>query len=105
MPTRLCADPGCPNPASYRGRCQEHQRQVNRDTHRNRQVYNSKRWRMLRRQVLLEQPLCACGCGRISEDVDHVMPIEQGGAPWSRQNLQALTHSCHAAKTRREMQT
>ena len=105
MPVRLCADPRCPNPAVHRGRCAEHARQVNRDTHRNRHIYGSKRWQLLRRHVLLEQPLCACGCGRLAEDVDHITPLDRGGAPFDRSNLQALAHSCHARKTRQEMTT
>lgn len=102
MPTRLCQERSCPSPATYRGRCAEHAQQVNKTTHRNKHIYGSKRWQLLRRSVLIQQPLCACGCGRLSEDVDHVVPIEQGGAPYDRENLQALTHSCHAIKTKRE---
>lgn len=103
MPTRLCSEATCPNPATYRGRCATHARQVNRETHRNRSLYGSKRWQLLRRQVLLEQPICACGCGRLSEDVDHITPVERGGAPFDRANTQGLAHDCHAKKTRREM--
>jgi 5-methylcytosine-specific restriction endonuclease McrA len=102
VPIKLCADPTCPEPAIYRGRCLDHARTTNRDTHRNRGIYASKRWKMLRRQVLFEQPLCACGCGHIAQDVDHILPIEHGGDPWDRTNLQALTHQCHARKTRSE---
>lgn len=103
VPVKLCSSAACPEPAIYRGRCAEHARQTNYSTHRNRALYNSKRWKLLRRSVLLAQPLCACGCGRLSEDVDHIVPIEQGGAEWDRTNLQGLAHSCHAKKTRQEM--
>jgi 5-methylcytosine-specific restriction endonuclease McrA len=102
MPTKLCSSPGCPNPATYRGHCPDHARQVNRATHPNKHIYGSKRWLMLRRRVLFEQPICACGCGRLAEDVDHITPIERGGAPFERANVQALTHSCHSRKTREE---
>ena len=100
MPVRLCKDSTCPEPASYRGRCATHARVVNRDTHRNRHIYNSKRWRMLRRSVLFDEPLCPCGA--IATDVDHIQPIEQGGAPFDRENCQALCKRCHSAKTRNE---
>jgi 5-methylcytosine-specific restriction endonuclease McrA len=103
MPTKLCSSPGCPNPATYRGHCKAHARQVNRATHPNKAIYGSKRWLMLRRRVLFEQPICACGCGRLTEDVDHITPIERGGAPFERTNLQGLTHSCHSAKTAAEL--
>lgn len=98
---RVCLAPGCPNEASYRGRCADHARTRNRVTHRNRDVYNSKRWRLLRRAVLFDDPLCR-ECGRIATDVDHVKPIEDGGAPFDRENCQPLCASCHSRKTRRE---
>lgn len=101
MPTRLCLTPRCPDPATYRGRCKRHAKQRNRETHTNKTIYNTKRWQILRRSVLFNHPLCPCG--EIATDVDHINPIEQGGDAWSRQNLQALCHSCHSIKTNREM--
>lgn len=107
MPTRLCSTPRCPDPATYRGRCQRHAKQRNKDTHRNRSVYNSKRWQILRRRVLFDQPLCpgldGQGCGEIAEQVDHIVAIEHGGKPFDRANLQGLCASCHGKKTKREM--
>lgn len=102
MPTRLCTHPTCPNPATYRGRCPSHTRQNEQATHPNKQLYNSKRWQTTRRKVLFENPLCQCGCGNLSTDVDHKTPIEQGGNAWARANLQALSHECHSKKTRAE---
>jgi 5-methylcytosine-specific restriction protein A len=105
MPTRLCLNAGCPHPATYRGRCPDHARTTNRTTHRNRTIYNSKRWATTREAVLFLHPLCACGCEQIATDVDHIKPIEQGGDPWARQNLQSLAHDCHARKTRSEQRS
>lgn len=102
MPVRLCLEPRCGSPATHRGRCPIHARTNNKATHRNRHVYNSRRWRLLRQAVLLEQPLCACGCDRIATDVDHIVPIHAGGNPWDRNNLQALAAECHGRKTRQE---
>jgi 5-methylcytosine-specific restriction protein A len=102
MPTRLCLNAGCPNPATYRGRCPTHARHVNRATHRNRTIYSSKRWEMLRRRVLFEQPICAICDDALAIDADHIRPIESGGAPYERANCQGLCKSCHSAKTRRE---
>jgi len=98
MPIRLCSHRGCPAPASYRGRCADHARVVNRDTHRNRGIYNSKRWQILRRSVLFEQSLCECG--QIATDVHHRHDIAQGGDPWDRNGLEALCASCHGRITR-----
>ena len=105
MPTRLCLTPRCPDPAAYRGRCQRHAKQREHQTHntKGKKIYNSKRWQVLRRSVLFNHPLCI-ECGEIATDVDHITPIEQGGDPWSRANLQTLCHRCHSMKTRTEMQ-
>jgi 5-methylcytosine-specific restriction endonuclease McrA len=102
MPTRLCNQPRCANPATTRGRCAEHARSYNRDTHRNRHIYNSKRWKLTRRAVLLDQPICADCDQALAVDVDHIVPLEQGGDPWARSNLAGLCRSCHGSKTRRE---
>lgn len=103
MPVRLCLEPRCPNPAEYRGRCRPHSRARERQTHPNKTVYNSARWRNTRRKQLHHHPLCAV-CGHLATDVDHIQPIEHGGAVWSPTNLQSLCASHHAAKTRREQQ-
>lgn len=100
MPTRLCAEAGCPNPATYRGRCHEHARQTNRATHRNRRIYNSRRWQLTRRLVLHDQPICARCDNALATDVHHIVDLEAGGDPWARANLEALCHSCHSQVTR-----
>jgi 5-methylcytosine-specific restriction endonuclease McrA len=107
MPVKLCAHPSCPSPATYRGRCAEHARTTNRDSHsKNRRIYNSKRWQMARRGVLSEQPLCPGvfdeSCGRIATDVHHIKDIDDGGDPWARTNLVALCHAHHSQITRRD---
>lgn len=101
MPIRLCLEAGCPEPIKHKGRCVHHARTINRQTHRNRGIYNSKRWAMTRERVLFEQPLCATeGCDEISTDVHHIVDLEQGGDPWARSNLEAHCHSCHSRITR-----
>lgn len=97
---QVCGHPRCPDPPTYRGRCQRHARQRERATHRNRSIYNSKRWKMLRRRRLFLDPLCSCG--EIATDVDHITPIEEGGEPFGLENTQSLCKSCHSVKTRRE---
>lgn len=100
----LCLHPRCPEPPVYRGRCAAHSRAKERGTNRaGRKVYNTKRWQIVRRRVLFEQPLCAEeGCDEIATDVDHIVPIAKGGDPFARSNLAALCHSHHSQKTRRE---
>lgn len=107
MPIKICSGKRgrCGNQATYRGRCAEcnaaNQRTIKRAAP---SVYRSKRWRTLRKYLLSRNPLCACGCGQLATDVDHIKAIEDGGAVWDNANLQCLAHSCHARKTRREMQ-
>lgn len=100
MPVRLCSHPTCPEHTTTRGRCPDHARTYSRDTHHNRHVYNSKRWRLLREAVLTDHPLCPCG--HIATDVDHIKPIQRNGDPWAPTNLQALCARCHGRKTRTE---
>jgi 5-methylcytosine-specific restriction endonuclease McrA len=53
--------------------------------------------------VLDEEPLCrtclAQGEESLSEDVDHIVPLEDGGPQWERANLQGLCAYHHAEKT------
>jgi len=107
-PISLCAVPTCPKPAVRRGRCAEHLREQGRTTRSvGWHLYRTKRWRMLRKRVLFEQPLCAgwpeeTECHRIATDVDHIVPLDQGGAPYARANVQALCPTCHGRKTWKE---
>lgn len=106
MPTRLCAEPGCPSPATYRGRCQAHARTTEQTICRaGYSIYRAKRWQLLRRRVLFEQPICA-GCNTaLAVDVDHITPLNQGGQPYNRANVQGLCRHCHGQKTRQEQGT
>lgn len=72
-------------------------------------IYNSRRWRNLRLQVLYNEPLCRhCaeqGLVMPATVVDHITPITQGGAIWDVSNLQPLCTTCHAQKSGRERHT
>lgn len=105
MPTRLCLEPRCPHEATYRGRCRAHTRSRERATHPNSAVYKSRRWRILRAKVLFDAPFCACGCGALATDVDHIRAIEDGGDPWDTANLQPLAKACHSRKTNQEVRS
>lgn len=102
----MCAEPGCPGYAAYRGRCVFHARRHERISHplANQAVYNSKRWQVLREAQLSAEPLCQwfAGCGKIASDVDHIRPLQEGGNPYDPANVQSLCGSHHAMKTRRE---
>ena len=112
MPRKLCLEPGCANAAAPkgRGRCEEHyrgrerkrnqRRRADPDRGRRVQVYHSKRWLVLRKRVLYEQPICAVeGCNQLSTDCDHIIPLSQGGAEFERSNAQGLCERHHALKS------
>lgn len=107
MPTQLCSEETCPNEARRRGRCIEHARSHEGQTRpTGYSIYRSKRWYVLARKVKFDEPMCrhcaAEGVDRVAVDVDHIVPLDQGGDPWSRANLQPLCKSHHSIKTRAE---
>jgi 5-methylcytosine-specific restriction protein A len=105
---QVCRAPRCPEePIPGRYYCARHTRQRDKARHASRPertVYNSSRWRFLRRRILFETPFCAIAeCGELATDVDHIVPINDGGAPYERANLQGLCSHHHGQKTRAEM--
>lgn len=104
-PLHPCAYPSCPAliPAGERF-CTDHKRQLDREYNRQRgsaasQGYGA-RWRKLRTWFLKDHPLCAI-CGRPATDVDHIVSKRKGGTD-DPENLQALCHACHSAKTAKQ---
>jgi 5-methylcytosine-specific restriction protein A len=105
VPLRPCAEAGCPNPARRgRPRCEAHdkkrerERSARRRQDAARKPYTTGKWKHTARRVRFEQPLCV-RCGRIATDTDHVVPIRDGGAPYSLDNLQPLCRECHGLKS------
>jgi 5-methylcytosine-specific restriction protein A len=95
-----CAEPACPQPATYRGRCPNHARTHDRNTNRaGYHIYRTKRWQIVRNHHLFHHPLCD-HCGQIATQVHHRQDLEQGGQPWAPDNLQSLCGPCHARITR-----
>ena len=62
---------------------------------------NSRRWERIRRRVL-DAAGWRCACGDYGNEVDHIVPLERGGAAYDPANLQVLCRGCHISKTRRE---
>lgn len=51
--------------------------------------------------VFRRQPICAHCKAEVSQELDHIIPISEGGTDaW--ENLQGLCITCHKAKTARE---
>lgn len=74
----------------------------------NRHVYDTQRWRKLSKAYRQANPLCECEeCETltvplIAEVVDHKTPINQGGDPYSWDNLQSMNKKCHNKKSAKE---
>lgn len=109
-PKRPCSYPGCPELTDERY-CKKHKQETEKTYGKScrpySHLYNSSRWRKLRRQFLIKHPLCA-ECRRLgvinpSRVVDHIKP-HQGDESlfWDETNLQALCKSCHDRKTAKE---
>ena len=76
----------------------------------NKHIYDSKRWRTFRATYIQNNPLCEeCLKKEIYTDatgrrgvVDHIDPINNGGAVFDKANVQTLCNSCHNKKSARE---
>lgn len=96
--------PAWTTPSPRLKREQDARRRARAEANRNpsiRELYRTPRWRALRRQVLLEEPVCRTRlCGNRSVIVDHVRPHQ--GDPllfFNRANLAGRCKRCHDAKT------
>ncbi|TPM36631.1 HNH endonuclease [Mesorhizobium sp. B2-3-5] len=101
-PDRLCSC-GKRVRYGYICACQVARRQAAEEKRQtSRQRGYSKKWDVEAR-AFLSLPvnrLCACGCGRTAQMVDHIIPHR--GNPqlmWDRSNWQAMTTACHSRKT------
>lgn len=63
--------------------------------------YESPEWRKAQEEYLKTNPLCELclndGIKNKSDDVHHIIPLTQGGEPFSEDNLIALCDSCHSS--------
>ena len=69
-----------------------------------RRIYDTTIWRRFRAQQLRRDPLCAMclsiGIVRAGVDVDHIVPIKDGGEPFDFSNVRSLCHEDHSRVTR-----
>jgi len=72
----------------------------------NASFYNSRQWRKLRLMILQRDPICKeCerkGMIESSNVVDHITPINKGGARLNPDNLQGLCTPHHNSKSARD---
>lgn len=78
-----------------------HQRQSVHLDQSNLHRYKSPEWQRVRTAVLSDPDHAVCRMCQVapSTDVDHIVPINQGGSFLSRDNLQGLCRRCHLSKT------
>ena len=55
-------------------------------------------WQKLRRYKLAGDPFCVV-CNRSADQVDHIVPINDGGDRLDPRNLQSMCQGCHSRKT------
>jgi len=69
----------------------------------NAKIYKGRQWQKIRQLVLHRHPLCmkCASKGRYitANTIDHITPINKGGAVYALENLQALCSSCHNSKS------
>lgn len=111
---RACTQAGCHRLTTDRdGRCEYHprpRREIQRRADAKRGTAPERgydwSWRRLRQAYIRDHPLCkhCLEIGRVTaaEEIDHIVPLRQGGARLNRANLQALCRSHHRAKTHRD---
>ena len=87
-------------------RSQESKRKSYREYDRSRperhKIYSTSRWQKLREYKKHRNPLCEeCLRNNVITPmslVDHIIPIEDGGAAFELSNLQSLCSACHNKK-------
>lgn len=66
-------------------------------------AYKTKRWQLLRKDVLLRDQYTCQDCNKMvgikkyDAHVDHIQSVESGGEMWDKANLQTLCQHCHNA--------
>ncbi|MCX4993840.1 HNH endonuclease [Streptomyces longwoodensis] len=118
-PPSRCTDPECHEFATTRGRCDDHQPipWEGRDDKAARYGITSGEWRTLKRRVTQRDNGCCYMCGAPPPDpyaydeddratwpheLDHIVPVSEGGARRSLDNLGLACTTCHDEKSKLE---
>ena len=109
-PKKPCAFRGCPELTNERY-CDKHKKMIDSEYNRTSRafiyLYNTSRWKILRKQFLREHPLCEeCkknGVVKAATIVDHIK-AHKGDEKlfWDQNNWQALCKHHHDQKTVKE---
>lgn len=96
---------GCTAIAEYNGYCTRHKPKEQPYSHPHSGMYASRKWRELRKSILLDRVTCAV-CGDEASEVDHIVPHRgDNNLFWNVDNMQVLCKSCHSKKTAQEVNT
>ena len=108
QPKRPCSRAGCRRLVGRKGcdcgkaQTQDYDRKRENSTKRG----YGYRWRKVRLVHLRMEPLCrfcdAEGMTVGATEVDHIVPIREGGAHFDHDNLRSLCKSCHSKRTARD---
>lgn len=113
-PPSRCTDPECHEIATNRGRCDDHQpiAWAGRDDKAARYGISSGTWRSLKAKVTKRDNSCCYMCGIEQGDpddpetkpheLDHIIPIFEGGAVDNLDNLGLACVPCHEVKSKAE---
>ena len=65
------------------------------------EVRSLARWRRVRRAAIERDGYRCRACGKAAGrfEVDHIIPLSEGGAPYELEGLQTLCRPCHFDKT------
>jgi len=69
-------------------------------------IHHTPRWQRLRERIRHRDGICVlCAADGITtpgDDVDHIIPVKDGGDPWAESNLQFICKEHHRRKTAAE---
>ncbi|GAA4911323.1 HNH endonuclease [Streptomonospora salina] len=91
----------CPEVATERGRCADHQRPPWQRRSKAWGKGSTRKQRAFRAAHLRMEPHCR-GCGADGVEVDHITPLSRGGAEFDHANAQTLCVDCHKTKSTNE---
>lgn len=96
-PPSRCTEGGC-HELTTEGRCDEHKPKAWANRSDAWGKGSTRKWRSFRAKRLEDEPQCR-RCGRRATEVDHIIPLSEGGSKWDAANCQSLCDDCHDVKS------
>lgn len=110
QPPFQCSNPWCANGAERGGKCRACRLEVQAERTAERASPEERgygpAWRRFRKWFIARNPLCGhCekeGLTRLARELDHIKPLDEGGALLDAENVQGLCHRHHRIKTEQD---